>query len=107
MPGGDRTGPRGGGPRTGRGLGYCAGYEQPGYTAQGPAQRMGWGFRGGGGGRGRRYRFFDYGWPDSGRGRFAPPPAAQDQDVDFLKAQTQELQEALQNIQARLDEIKA
>ncbi len=30
MPRGDRTGPRGQGPRTGRGLGYCEGYDGPG-----------------------------------------------------------------------------
>ena len=27
IPGGDRTGPTGAGPRTGRGLGYCNGYD--------------------------------------------------------------------------------
>ena len=31
MPGGDRTGPLGRGPMTGRAMGYCAGYPQPGY----------------------------------------------------------------------------
>ncbi|MHA1972014.1 MAG: DUF5320 domain-containing protein [Candidatus Hodarchaeales archaeon] len=50
MPRGDRTGPWGQGPRTGRGLGYCSGYATPGYT-KGPG--MGWG-RGYGGGRGWR-----------------------------------------------------
>lgn len=30
MPGGDRRGPRGDGPRTGRMAGYCSGYDQPG-----------------------------------------------------------------------------
>jgi len=30
MPGGDRTGPIGAGPMTGRGAGYCAGYNMPG-----------------------------------------------------------------------------
>jgi len=32
MPRGDGTGPTGLGPRTGRGLGPCAGYPAPGYT---------------------------------------------------------------------------
>ncbi|KPL06443.1 hypothetical protein AMJ86_08525 [bacterium SM23_57] len=45
MPGGDRTGPWGQGPRTGRALGFCAGYDRPGYMSPG------WG-RGFGGGRG-------------------------------------------------------
>lgn len=35
MPGGDGTGPAGKGPRTGRGLGYCAGYDSPGNTKSG------------------------------------------------------------------------
>lgn len=32
MPYGDGTGPLGLGPRTGRGLGYCSGYNSPGYV---------------------------------------------------------------------------
>ncbi|MBA7569646.1 hypothetical protein ES708_11387 [subsurface metagenome] len=32
MPGGDRTGPTGMGPMTGRGVGYCAGYQVPGFA---------------------------------------------------------------------------
>lgn len=52
MPGGDRTGPRGLGSRTGRGLGYCAGYDAPGYVYS-----SGYGFgRGRGYGRGWAYR---------------------------------------------------
>ncbi|MCF7709262.1 MAG: DUF5320 domain-containing protein, partial [Verrucomicrobia bacterium] len=31
MPGGDRTGPMGAGPRSGRAAGYCAGFGAPGY----------------------------------------------------------------------------
>ncbi|MBY9008556.1 MAG: DUF5320 domain-containing protein [Candidatus Lokiarchaeota archaeon] len=63
MPGGDRTGPRGLGIRTGRVLGYCAGYDAPGST-YGPGFSYG---RGGGrgmvwsSGRGRGYgRGWDY-----------------------------------------------
>lgn len=32
MPGGDRTGPLGRGPKTGRRVGYCEGNEDPGYV---------------------------------------------------------------------------
>jgi len=32
MPGGDRTGPVGRGPMTGRAAGYCSGYQNPGYS---------------------------------------------------------------------------
>ena len=62
MPGGDRTGPDGRGRLTGRGLGYCAGYESPGFM-RGPPMGIPpeetdptyWpiGFRGRGFGRGR------------------------------------------------------
>jgi hypothetical protein len=60
MPRGDGTGPMGYGPMTGRGAGYCAGYEVPGYMSQ--ISRAGFGnrgcgFGGFGGGRGRRNRF--------------------------------------------------
>ena len=70
MPGGDRTGPLGWGPMTGRAAGYCAGYPVPGYLN--PIPGRGW-FgvgRGGfpwGGGRGRFFgRGFGFG---RGRGR--------------------------------------
>ena len=59
MPGGDRTGPAGMGPMTGRGAGYCAGYSVPGYAN--PIAGRGFGGygafgrgRGGGMGMGRR-----------------------------------------------------
>jgi hypothetical protein len=82
MPRCDGTGPTGMGPRTGRGLGPCAGYPTPGYTnpssgrfsalgsigrwAAGVLPRLGLGRRalgggpglgGGRGGRGRNRRF--------------------------------------------------
>jgi len=44
MPRGDRTGPNGMGPMTGRAFGYCAGNEAPGYaSAPGPGRGMAWG----------------------------------------------------------------
>jgi hypothetical protein len=51
MPRGDRTGPLGLGPRTGRGAGYCAGHSMPGFMnayggrpfAGGPRLGLGWG----------------------------------------------------------------
>ena len=58
MPRGDRRGPEGAGPMTGRGLGYCAGNDRPGFAANAAPQGLGRGFRGGAGrrfaaGRGR------------------------------------------------------
>ena len=61
MPWGDRTGPLGLGPMTGRGLGYCAGLNTPGFV-KGPG--FGWGRAWGRGfGWGRGWRWF------RGRGR--------------------------------------
>ena len=38
MPRGDRTGPAGLGPRTGRAAGYCEGFSVPGYMNPTPGQ---------------------------------------------------------------------
>jgi hypothetical protein len=60
MPWGDRTGPWGVGPMTGRAAGYCAGYPVPGYVN--PIPRFDWGSGfGGWWGRGRGFGF-DRGW---------------------------------------------
>ena len=63
MPLGDRTGPRGFGPMTGRAMGYCGGYPEPGYMTPGPGFGFsrGYGFvrgygRGRGFGRGRNWQ---------------------------------------------------
>ena len=60
MPRGDRTGPMGMGPMTGRGLGYCAGYNAPGYMnavgGRGWGMGFGRGWGGGGWGGGWRWR---------------------------------------------------
>ncbi len=41
MPRGDRTGPAGKGPMTGRGTGFCAGFGTPGYLNPFPARGFG------------------------------------------------------------------
>jgi len=58
MPKGDRTGPEGKGPRTGRGLGYCSGSDKPGFELDQPRQGIARGPRNGQGNG-----------PRSGRGR--------------------------------------
>lgn len=52
MPRGDRTGPRGEGEMTGRQRGYCAGYDQPGYSDPVPGYGRRRNFAGRGGRRG-------------------------------------------------------
>lgn len=56
MPRGDRTGPEGRGAMTGRGAGFCGGYDSPGFSRGGRAgagRGLGRGFSGRGAGRGR------------------------------------------------------
>lgn len=92
MPAGNRTGPGGMGPRTGRGMGYCSGYDAPGWANSGPGQRFygrgGRGTRGGqwggygpgGGGRGRRNWYYATGLPRWARGPgFSGPGAPPEQ----------------------------
>jgi NAD-dependent dihydropyrimidine dehydrogenase PreA subunit len=67
MPFGDRTGPRGMGPMTGRGAGYCAGFGWPSFANPIPGRRwFGFGWRGWGRGRGRGFgwrRYTPYWYP--------------------------------------------
>jgi hypothetical protein len=58
MPGGDRTGPQGAGSRTGRGMGYCSGYNWHGFANQAAMFQGGFGFGRGGAGCGWRHRFY-------------------------------------------------
>ncbi|MFN2267242.1 MAG: DUF5320 domain-containing protein, partial [Desulfonatronovibrio sp.] len=54
MPGGDRTGPLGQGPRTGRAQGFCSGSKTPGFKEfRNENQRLNRGRRNSQGGRGR------------------------------------------------------
>ena len=96
MPSGDRTGPTGGGSKTGRGLGYCADNDQPGYSqgfGRSFGRDFGWGWRGRGRGRGWRAGF--------GRRGFA----ADNQEIETLKAENQELRGVLQQILDKLDKL--
>jgi len=88
----------GAGPRTGRGLGYCSGYNTPGFANQMPNFRGGYGFGGRGGGRGWRNRYYATGVP----GWVSPTP---EQEVADLKAQADWLRGQLEAIQKRIDDI--
>ena len=112
MPRGDRTGPMGAGPMTGRAAGYCTGYDMPGY-APGPGYASpmpGRGFgmgRGGGWGRGWRWRHWLYatGLPAWGYGPY-PEPVTQEQEVESLKAQAGWLKEQLDAVNRCLGELE-
>ena len=113
MPGGDRTGPMGMGPRTGRAAGYCAGSPVPGYMNPGFGGGCGFG-RGRGGGRGRRNWFYATGltgWQRAAMGGTAAIPPTQATpnpatEIELLKRQAEELAGALDAIRSRLDELQ-
>ena len=137
MPGGDRTGPAGLGPMTGRAAGFCAGYPAPGF-----ANPIRGGFGGGGGGFGRgrgrggggrgfgwgRGRWsghlpggaaiynapYGYGMPYAQPGRDVPPGhwrpdehPGPQQEADALKGQVEYLEDTLEGIRKRLAELDA
>ena len=97
MPGGDRTGPMGAGPGTGRGLGYCNGYDQRGFASRDFGNRCGFGFWRGNN-RGRRFRNFAFVKPDWA----SPTP---EQEAESLKTQADYLKTQLDEIQKRIDEL--
>jgi hypothetical protein len=110
MPFGDRTGPVGMGPMTGRAAGFCAGYGMPGHMN--PAGGRGFWGRGRGGGRGRRNMFYATGLPGWARTGFDFPddfanvaPTAE-QQREALKQQAQYLQDSLNAINKRIDELE-
>jgi len=107
MPFGDRTGPRGGGPLTGRGMGYCSGFSLPGFMNPG-----GWGSYGPGAGRGWRHWFRATGltgWQRAAMGRpwcgwWAMAPT-REEELEALREQAGFLERALENIRKRIEEL--
>jgi len=112
MPRGDRTGPMGQGPMSGRGLGYGSGHNMPGYANQAPGRGFGMGW---GGGRG-------FGWGGGWRrgGRFnAPtfrgplnyfgppiPPYDEETEAKYLREEASRLKDTLGEIEKRLDDLE-
>ncbi|MEA3420415.1 MAG: DUF5320 domain-containing protein [Acidobacteriota bacterium] len=116
MPLGDRTGPAGMGPMTGRGMGYCAGYGVPGYMNPGFGRFGAWGGRGGG--RGWRNWYYASGQPGWSRAAmglpawggaapyYGPVEMTPDQEVESLKKGSGYLKQELNNIQKRIKTLE-
>ena len=122
MPGGDGTGPAGLGPMTGRAAGFCAGYPVPGYMNPIPGRGF-WGW-GRGGGRGWRHWYYATGLPGWARAGYgyptwgpavpfypfyagpAAPTMAPEQELTSLKQQAEYFQEALDEINKRIEELE-
>ena len=112
MPGGDRTGPLGLGPMTGRRAGYCAGYPVPGFINpfvgyRGYGLGFGHGFgRGMGRGmhRGRGYGYMPYmPYMPYGSTAFGYNPAiTAEEELNMLKEHARLLQGQLEEIQKQV-----
>jgi hypothetical protein len=121
MPRGDRTGPAGAGPMTGRAAGYCAGYSVPGYINPRRGYGRGYG-RGWGRGWGRGFGRGGYVYPPPASVQPAypriHPPVTQQQTTEQevaalnnyhkeLVAEKADLEKEMNDIKARIEELKA
>ena len=115
MPYGDRTGPQGLGPRTGRGAGYCSGFSEPGSMNPVPGR----GFFGFGRGRGSRGVGKGCGWgncyratgfPGRARGGYGfssfPARLTDEEEMDILRDEAEILRQQLNDIQKRMSTLE-
>ncbi|MCP4705552.1 MAG: DUF5320 domain-containing protein [candidate division Zixibacteria bacterium] len=119
MPGGDKTGPRGEGAMTGRGMGACVGNSTPGFMNPGinPRSRGGFGY-GRDMARGNRRGLNAGGQPGSVRGRgrdnmsFAPTPNMDSpqkmnerEELRYLEDEVKRLNKILEGVKSKLDKL--
>ena len=90
MPRGDETGPNGQGALTGRGMGYCAGFNTPGFMNQGFGR--GWG-------RGRGFAW-------RARVPIQLKAVTEKEEKELLKEELKEIEEERKEIEKRLKELK-
>jgi hypothetical protein len=122
MPGLNRTGPWGEGPRTGRGLGLCnprsgglaarfawgsgrgRGFGRGGGLGRGFGPGMGWGR-----GYGRGFGWWRFGVP-RGAGyaqAYGSAPLAPTEEIDMLRAEADSLKSSLAEINKRIEELQS
>jgi hypothetical protein len=114
MPFGDRTGPQGMGPVSGRGAGYCSGFGMPGSMNTNPGGAgfgcyRSWGQGCFGRGRGRRNWYHATGLPVWARTGYGHPRGASysaGQEIDFLRNQADFLKKQLEDIQHRISAME-
>jgi len=119
MPGGDRTGPRGEGPMTGRAAGYCGANATAGFANRNPGRRF-FGRVGTdaffGRGRGWRNQYWATGLPGWVRypgvaqdfnpyGATAETGMSPEEEGEVLKEQATYLEQQLKNIKNRISEL--
>lgn len=104
MPDGDRSGPLGMGPGSGRGAGFCAGHGMPGYANPRPGRVMGRG-RGGGRGGGRWIEGRGGDWGAGWRARFGRwgfgEADSTGETGDTLRGELEEMRSRLEELEKR------
>ena len=114
MPRGDRSGPNGMGPMTGRGAGFCNGYNAPGFMNNGVAGSgygrgagmgagRGFGGRHMGGGYGRGY---GYGQPYGSYNAAVPIGYSKEAETGAIENEIAFLKDQLKAMESRLGEMK-
>lgn len=103
MPRGDRTGPDGMGSMTGRGLGFCNGFNSPGFTRGNPRGGAGYG-RGYGRMSGRGFQRGN-GW---GYNNYPAHPyrMGKNEETQVIEDRIDVLKDELKSLEARLDDLK-
>lgn len=96
MPRGNQTGPWGEGPRSGRAMGTCAGYDTPGYMRHGPGMGFGWD-------RGLRHPRLRSAY---GMYPYAHPQPAPEDELRALKEEADALARHQEQIASRIQEIE-
>ena len=111
MPWGDRSGPMGMGPMTGRGAGFCAGNNQPGAMTPGWGYGRGRGFgRGFGRGRGPGFGPFWRGGAGQYGYGYAPGPApamSPEQEKSMLQQEAHSMRDALASLEQRIADLES
>lgn len=101
MPGGNRTGPFGEGPKTGKGLGFCAEQEQSGF--QNPNENYTFGFGQGWRNRWDRGRYHQF---RTGFGHFPIGTSTSVSEITLLENEARILKEQLATIEKQLSDLK-
>ena len=109
MPAGDGRGPMGAGPMTGRGAGFCSGYDTPGYANYGRGF-YGYGRGGRGAGMGWRNRPYPGGRQGFGRGfvnypdplRYEGRGYSPESELNILKEQAEFLNERIKELESAI-----
>jgi hypothetical protein len=101
MPGGNQTGPQSLGAMTGRRMGFCAGYNSPGYANPGPGRFLGCGF-----GRGFGWRRWNFAPAQPVQYPQQPVQPTKEQELSMLREDSKAIEQEQKALNQELDAIK-